>query len=416
MVVEVRGDISGGATAGTHNMAVSTSNFVTAIGVSTNNTVTESIDTASGNSMTVGTAGGVVQASLDSSNPTAKLFAAGTQGATLAVFNFLATTTENVEMERVKFTQVVTATASSSYLDYNLLYLENEAGVVVGSVVPTSTTPVIEFSSGAFVVNKDDVDGQKMYLKANLSNIGSSQNVTVGGHRLGFKITAAGDMTAKGAQTGSGAVEYLGTTAPTGNTNYMYRGVPTVTKLTVGGTLSNGSVDLYKFKVTANTSDIDLYKFVFDMTTTTATVTNVEVLDVTDETEVSLYSSATTAYANGYFEALFDTDSSGTGQGGEARTVALGTPRTYVLRGTVTGAASGASVSTRLGGDASVAEGGTPALLMEKATNVDGETHDDFIWSDRHLSAHATTTNDWTNGFLISGLGSASTTPTVVAL
>jgi len=419
LIVEVRGDIAGGATAGTHNFGVSSSNAVNAIGVNTNNTVIEIIDTASGNLMTVGTAGGVVQVSLDTSDPTAKLFAAGTNGATLAVYNFLATTTENVEVERIKFTQVVTNTASSSYLDYNLLYLENEAGVTLGSVVPTSTTPVIEFTDKSFVVDKDDSDGAKVYLKANLSSIGTTYNVTVGGHRLGHSISAKTDVTAKGAQTGSGANEYLGTSAPNGKTHYMYKGLPTITKLAVGGTLSNGTNDLYKFKVTANTNNIDLYKVTFDFTTTTANVTSVEFLDVTEDTEVSLFTLTPGASPSGVTDiqaSLFDTDSSGVAEGGEARTISVGTPRTYVLRGTVTGAAAGASISTRLGGDAANYVESTNALMATAVTVDAGSPNDDFIWSDRNVSAHATSTNDWTNGYLVSGLNSASSTPSVVAL
>lgn len=414
LVVEIRGDIAGGATAGTHNFQIIAANKVTAIGVSTNNTVSEIIDTATGNAMTVGTSGGTVQVSIDNSNPSAKLFASGTQGATLAAFNFSATTTEDVEIEWIQFTQLVTDTASSSYLDYNLLYLEDENGVTLGSMVPTTTSPVMTFTGNAFVVNKDDSDGQIIYLKANLSNIGTSYNVSVGGHRVGFSIAAASDLKAKGNQTGSDAVEYLGSSAPTGNTHYMYKALPTVTKLAVGGTLANGENDLYKFKVTAGSGDIDLYKFVFDVATTTATVSNVELLDVTETTEVSLYSSATSGFANGYFQVLFDTNSSGTGSGGEARTVSVSTPRTYVLRGTVTGAASGASVSTRLAGDA--ATWVETSTLMAAAGTIDSDVHDDFIWSDRSAASHATTTADWVNGYLVGGLNSASTTASVVAL
>jgi hypothetical protein len=56
------------------------------------------------------------------------------------------------------------------------------------------------------------------------------------------------------------------------------------------------------------------------------------------------------------------------------------------------------------------------AALMTTATLVDADVNDDFIWSDRSASAHATTTADWVNGYLVSGLNSASSTPTVVAL
>ncbi|MBI2989780.1 MAG: hypothetical protein HYY51_01135 [Candidatus Magasanikbacteria bacterium] len=420
VVVRVVGNIAGGAVTGStssHTFAVDNDNSnddVVSVGVKTGNTVTETKDTANGQAITVGAAGGTVQVSLDPSNPTAALMTAGTSGVTLGTFNFYATTTENVELDTLMFTMNVTDTSSSSFKDYALLYAEDEDGVKVGSVVPTSTTPVIDFNDGSFVVKTDDSDGKKLYLKANLASIGPQESVTVGGHRLGLKINAAGDVVAKGNLTGTGSIEYLSTSnVPTGNTHYMYKAAPTVEVLSVGGTLANGANDLFKFKVTANKGDIGLYKFVFDMSTTTATVTNVEVLDVTESTEVQLYNSATTAFVNGYFQALFDTDSSGTGDGGEERTVSVSKPRLYLVRGTVTGVASGASISTRLGGDA--ATWVENANLMSAANTVDSDVHDDFIWSDRSAGAHATTTNDWVNGFLVSGLNSVSTTPTVVA-
>ena len=129
-----------------------------------------------------------------------------------------------------------------------------------------------------------------------------------------------------------------------------------------------------------------------------------------------MYSAEPGSAAGGvsYIGALFDTDSSGTGEGGEARTVSKSTPRTFVLRGTISGAAAGDSVSTRMGGDA--ATWAEVATLMAQATTVDSDLHDDFIWSDRSVASHATTTADWANGYAVSGLNSASSTPTIVAL
>lgn len=423
LVVEVKANIAGGATAGTHTFSVNTANDITAVGQDTNSQVVEVIDTAASNAMTIGTSGGQIQVAIDSSTPVARLFAAGTTGATLASFNFLATTTEDVEVETIQFTMRVTPTASSSFQDYQSLYLEDENGVVLGSVTPTTTLPTMSFGEDKFVVRTNDSDGMIVYLKANLATIGtagSGNPISVGGHRLGFNIGAASDVIAKGNLTGAGANEYLasGSSAPNGNTHLLYKATPTVTKLAVGATLTNGTNDLYKFQVSAGTSDIGLYKFTFDMTTTGVNVTSLELVDVTDSAEVSLYSlansTASVAWSNGFVETLFDTDSSGTGSGGEERTVSKTKPRTYVLRGTVSGASSGDSISTRLGGDATNFAFGT--TLMASSTQVDASVHDDFIWSDKSIGGHATTTNDWTNGYVVSGLNSTSSTPAVLSL
>jgi hypothetical protein len=198
--VSIKANITGGASTGNHIFRTNAANDVTAVGVSTNSTVSEVVDTGpQGAAVTVGAAGGTVQVSIDSSNPDAKQIAAGTQGVTLATFNFFATTTETIEIDTLTLTQRVTATNSSSFQNYDLLYLVDEAGATVGSVVPTSTGPFIDLNSGAFIVNRNDTDGAKLHLKANVSAMGSS-NEAFGGHSLGFNIAAGAHVLAPAAR------------------------------------------------------------------------------------------------------------------------------------------------------------------------------------------------------------------------
>lgn len=426
VIVEVRANIAGGATVGSHTFATNVADDVSANGVDTTSSVSEVIDSAAGQATSVGTSGGQVEISIATDNPTAALLAGGTQGVTLATFDFYATTTEDVEIESIKFTQRVTDTSSSSFQDYSQLYLEDENGNNLGSVTPTSTTPVIEPGDDVFVVDKDSGQPMKVYLKANLASLGPSQSdpISVGGHRVGFNIAAVGDVIAKGALTGVGSTEFFGSSVPNGNTHYVYRALPTVTPLAVGSTLTNGENVLYKFRVTANSGDVGVGKFTFDLTTTTATVTNVELYDVTNTQENRLYSMSMGTVANGYLEVPLNEDVEGDNtQAIKEVTVSNGTPRTFELRGTVTGVATGASVSTRMGGDSALADGsssnGSPAQLANyltaSTTAIDAGLHDDFIWTDRHLGSHSVNTNDWTNGYLVSGLSSGSSTPSVVS-
>lgn len=428
LVVTVKGSITGGAGAGKHVFRVNASNDVSATGVTTGNTVVETIDSsAQPSTVTVGTAGGTVQVSIDPSNIDSKQYAAGTQGVSLAVFNFLATTTENVELDYLYLTQRVTDTNSAAYQDYDLLYLVNEAGTTVASITPTSTKPYFDFADNAFIVPTSDSDGVRLTLKANLANIGPSQNVTVGGHRLGFNISSAGDVVAKGDSTGTGAVEYLSTVdAPNGNTHYMYKGVPTFEKLASSGTLSS-SAELYKFKISANTADIGLYKFTFEVVTSSVTLTQVEVYDVTNpSSEVLLYSNSSqgTFTTGPVFDVLLDDDNPTGLDGGEERIVSKDQPRTFVIRGSFSGVSSGDSVTVRMAGDGALSDGtsgngGTfnlGSVNMASSTSVDAGINDDFIWSDRHASGHSTSTNDWVNGYLVNGLSSVSTSAQVLSL
>lgn len=424
VVITVKGNIAGGAASGTHTVSLNQSSGLTATGLTTGNSVsTITYDAPNGQGVTVGTAGGTVEVSLDPGTQTAKQYAAGTKLANLATFRFFVSSSEDVEVDKLNLTQTYTDTNSTSFKDFDMLYLYSGT-TVVGSAVPTSTSVYFDLIDKGFVAKSTDSNGALLTVKGDLSSIGPSQNVTTGGHLIGFKI-ASGAVSAKGALTGSTSVTYASSFPVSGNTHIMYKSTPTVQ--VCSGTaddasncrapstlLTNGSNDLFRFRVTANTSDVGLYKFTFDISTTTASVTNVELLDVTETTEVSLYSTSQIASV-GFVEALFDTDSTGVGDGGEERTVSSGTSKYFVLRGTVTGATTGASVSTRLGGDSGSLYTGAVGYPMVAATGVDALLHDDFIWSDRSAGSHSTTTRDWTNGYLVAGLSSASSTPAVVA-
>lgn len=425
LVLEFRGNISGGATSGitaTHTFSMDTANDVTATGVSSGSTVSETIGSPTGQAVTVGTAGGQIAVGLSSDNPSASLMAAGTE-MTLASFNFLATSTEDVELDYLYLTQVVTGTNSSSYKDYDEIWFVNEAGVEVSGtrMSPTSTIPKIDFADGtvgSFVIPADDSDGVNLYLKAKLAAIGAGYN-GLAAHQLGYKIAAAAsDVVAKGKQSGAATTEFAGATAPTGLTHYVYKGYPKFEKMAVSNNrLSNGTMDLYKFKVTAVNSDIALWKFNFDISTTVATVSNLYVYDVTDPSN-DLVLNATAGNADTKVWETVGSDWTGSGITGTQVTVSKTQPHIFVLRGNIASAGTGASVSVRVAGDSALikeAAGTTTAPGMNTAVLIDGDIQDDFIWSDKNASGHTVSTVDWTNGYLVSGLSSLSTSAETVS-
>lgn len=438
VVVTIKGNIAGGAAVGNHIFRTNAANDVTATALSSQTEVTEVIDTSpQGQAVKIATAGGTIEVALDASNSDARMFAAGTKGVTLAVFKVTATTTEDVELDYVYFTQRVTDTASAAYQDYDLLYLTDDAGKRLGSIVPTSTKPLIDLDVGAFVVKQVAGSGSRLYLKADLAIISPSANVTVGGHALGFNIAVAGDVTAKGASTGTGSVEYLasGSSAPNANTHYLFKGTPTVEKLSVPGTLSSNA-DMFKLKVTANTNDVGLYKFTFDVVTSTVNLSQLELYEISEGNETLLYSSSSVAWAgNATVPEIYFNDTDPTvvpapsGQGGadgggfihagKERVIAAGASKTYVLRGTFTGVSAGDSVSTRMAGDNAGLAGADLTGFNTLATStqrLDSTVNNDFVWSDRTSASHGTTTADWFNGFLVSGLASVSSSASVLSI
>ncbi|MEK7414578.1 MAG: hypothetical protein AAB263_14790, partial [Planctomycetota bacterium] len=383
-----------------------------------------------------GTSGGTVQVSFDSASPSSRNLIAGTQGVTLEVFRFLATTTEDVRIDSINFAQNVSVTASAAFQDYSLLYLVDSAGTVVGSTggTPTSTNVYIALSN--FVVRTTDTSGPTLTLKGNLSNIGSGQSVTVGGHRLGHNIAATTSVVAKGASSGSTSVVFFGGSSPAStNTHYAYRATLAVVIKTLTTKLAGGK--LFEFDV-KNESSIRaaVYKLSFDIATTTANVTAVtlrtydvavkagKTYNIDDDgtfdlsNQVQVYSSSTASPAYRYERILFDANSDGTSQGGEEVFIPAGGMKRFILSGTITGLGStnATNVTTQLMGDAALPTNASFAnILMASSTGVDSGVHADFIWSDESIGGHATSTNDWVNGFLVTGLLSTSSTPTTIS-
>ncbi|OGH75535.1 MAG: hypothetical protein A3G00_00530 [Candidatus Magasanikbacteria bacterium RIFCSPLOWO2_12_FULL_43_12] len=425
LTLEIHANIAGGATVGSHTISIATADWVTGTGQTTKNQVTEVISSATASAVTVGTAGGQVEVALSSSNPSAKLFAGGTT-VTLAVFNFLATTTEDVEMDFMYLTQLSTLAASTSYKDYDEIWFEDSAGVEISGtrMSPTSTKPYIDFTENALVVKTTDSSGKNLYLKAKVAAIGSSYNGT-SGHYLGYKVNASGDIVAKGDLSGTGSTEYISpSNAPTGNTHYVYKTYPVFAKESVSSNkLTNGTKDLFKFKVTAVNGDIALAGFTFDISTTTATLaaSSLYLYDVTESTEVQINDNGSGPTQSGAYNftgsgAVWNTTSTdwSTNYSSGEITVALGTPRTFILRGNITGSTTGASMSVSMAGDAAFLNNGATLMLAQAGAHKQS-SNNDFIWSDKNASGHSSTTADWTNGYLVSGLSSTTSTVETVA-
>jgi hypothetical protein len=280
----------------------------------------------------------------------------------------------------------------------------------------TPTTMVFDMSLDPFVIT---AGGSKIFtVKVDTANVDRNNN-SKGSSNEGFQLSvnATGDVTARGSQSGTAAT-VSGT--PSFNAFTLYRSVPTV-DITSGVTnklTGNGVYELFKFTVSADPKGpIGVYKFTFGITTTTVSYSSLEVRDSSYTAGPVFTQSSVTETGEGgnvvLVNALFDTDSSGTGAGGEFREVPAGGSRTFTLKATVSGYTSNVSngVVTVLAGDA--AFGSTAAL--EDAVEVDAYDQDDFIWSDfsyttQYNSSTATYTEEWANGFRVKGLDSTTGT------
>jgi hypothetical protein len=200
---------------------------------------------------------------------------------------------------------------------------------------------------------------------------------------------------------------------------------PTIAKDTSGLDISGGI--LMRFKVTADASGpVGIANFGISLSTSTASVTNVTIYGYTD----SAYSAPISGVSsNGDLQATDDctsgctsaptlvigvTNSAGTAT---AIQVPAGQTRYFQVQGSVSGATTGASITTTLLGSSSFPSTSagvtTNPLLKSGSVSTSG-----VVWSPNStttaLSAGTTSGDqDWTNGFGVLGLPSGGLIQTV---
>lgn len=416
--LSLKGNISASATADTtHQFGIDATPGVSASGVSTGSTITATATADSGPTMTI-KGNGAFAVALDSGTHTGKLVYGGQTGVEMTRLRFNATT------EAVSLTTLVLqyTHASSTVNDVSKVYLYDTSNNKLSEAIATSTTQIIfTIASGAFVIPKD---GEKvMIVKADMGDIDANNNlagdvIALDYNGSYYSTTHAYDE-AKGTGQSSGSTIYSDTKYDTAQTEvYLYKGIPKFEKLSLGtNVLTNGTQDMYKFKVTAQGSDIDLLKLTVRVATTSMTTEDVTLVDVTESGEVTLYASSTAA---GVFGDTSDPNADGqillaaspgttlpaSIAAATPRTVSTVVPRTFVFRFTNSAVATGDSMSVQLQGDA--AYNGTGGVL-QTAANIDAWDDDDFVWSDRSgTTTHGVAINEWANGYLISGLPSSN--------
>lgn len=383
-------------------------------GVNSGSTITATGSTNNGQLMTVSSAG-TVTASTDASSPSYVIAAANSTGVTLGVFKLRAAN-ETVNLTRIGLMLTNTASSSASDLVSVSLWANN---VQIGTAIFTGseTNATSTLTSSLTLTRDTDVT---VTVKGDIAAMGTSQPATAG-HLIAVDIdTASTNTQGTGTQSGS-TVNASGSTAVSGVR--IFKSFPTISNdsSTLGST-GIGDGKLMRFKVMANANgDVGISKFTFTVATTTATVTGLNVYAFTD----SSYSSPVSGLRSD--GAMLATDLAGTAWGSSATAlefyaqtaaaasttiqVPAGQTRYFEVRGSVSGATSGASIITALQGDASY-----PSLaastFMGTAAAIDGDTNDDVLWSPNTTGTAAVTDSQWTNGYGVSGLPSGGMTNT----
>lgn len=427
------------------------------VGKDTGVTVTETVTTGNGSTMTVKT-GGSISVALDPSSPSERYGIAGQTDVAGSAFQITS------QFEALKLTKFGFNLASSTASTSDVLKVSFWDGVTkVGEAV---------FSSGNFqatsTFNSDFIvpkDAQKILsTTVDLISKDSIGKASTTGGDSGHLVVINWDGNRTGATEAIG--QSSGSTLNTAtSTDTAAKGIrivktyPTLKREAVStNTLINGDMDLYRFSVAAPASgDIGLYKMTFrvatgSMATTTsfrlfaytdsAFSTNAYATNPVNQNDVdcignsSLKTSATqscilfnqwgglsatgpdwrasTTHVAIYFDPLNGTAAI---PGREAIEVPAGQTRYFKLVGNEANVTTGDSFTVALVGDAAFSpsltvNGGSgihrdslSVADMLQGTNLvrDGSN---FVWSPNTTTTSATTTNDWLNGYLVPGLPS----------
>jgi hypothetical protein len=252
-------------------------------------------------------------------------------------------------------------------------------------------------------------------VKVDLAQVGVAQSGTEGA-LISVDSNATTDPT--GTQ-GTGVSSGL-TQNATGSSAFagvrLFKSYPVIAADTLS---SNGVTDgkLMRFKVTANANGgIGINQFKFTISTTSATVTGVNLFGYSD----TGYSQGISGFVSGQIAASatnvpFSGTSANTVTISPSSVIEVPAGQTYYfeLRGTVTGTGTAYSVNTTLSGDSVYDNGFTPgtyvvggsALMATSTAYFNGLNS--FVWSPNATTSSPATNADWTNGYGVQGLPSS---------
>jgi len=415
---------------------------VIAYGVTTGNEVEETLTTDAGPSLT-SVASGTLTVETEG-NPSSAIVLAGTTGNVFTNVN-LAAKYEDLRVDQlivfVGDGEYEFNAGDGEYRDTTNVSLYDGTTLLKSASIPQTGYYTFEFDAGELTIPKSG--SKTITVKADMSTINPDTDNAPG--------TANADI-----DIGFGGTDGVKTTGASSNTevtddNEDFRSStssamvlkvsqPIVTlptssnSLGAATTLANGSVVLYAYKVTADASggDVLLYRNTF-VVATSGTGMTVDSLRIVDESGNTVsHDISTPDYgSDGTYERwdtfTFDNPDVSNGDIGEAIKIAAGESKTFKLYGTIAGAAAGESFTTFLVGDtASTSNSEVDSGVNSSNTAAFWATPDSdfatdassFIWSDNYQNDsitgtganNATTSAQWYNGHLVSGLGNVVST------
>jgi len=418
---------------------------IIAYGAVTGNAVDESLTEDDGPTLTSVSTGTLTVET--TGNPTSAIVLAGSAGNIFTNVN-LAARYEDLTLNNLI---VFVGNGSYSFDTAETDYYNDIANVSIydgttllkSASIPSTGLYTFEFSADSADTDyvKITKDGSKtLTIKADMATINPYTDSAPGTANADLMIGIGGADGVKTTGTASNS-EVTGTNedyrSSTSSAMVLKVSKPIVTLPTASNslgaatTLANGSVVLYAYKVTADASggDVLLYRNTFVVATSGSgmSVTNLRVVDENGNT-VGV-ASTPTSYSIDNNDEYYDTftfnnpDFDVTGAtNNEAIKITAGSSKTFKLYGTIAGASTGENFTTFLVGDtastsAIVNTANTADFYVAPSSDL-SSVKSNFLWSDNYKNnsltgingENATSTAQWYNGHLVSGLGNVVST------
>lgn len=371
-------------------------------GSGTGGTTGGSVTISSVSLQTITIAGsGTLTVTRDAGTPVNSNVVAGLTNVHVGKFDFAAVSSSfTVEELKIKVPNGAATSVSNVTLKY-----KNSAGVEqtvsTGLAIPTSSTEThatATFTGLTMHVPANDSADLDVYVDVPTTTSGSRSGAAISvliadGLNGGFKATDSGGT----QDTDVGSADINSAASSGYGTKYVKKSVPTLTRLSTGytsNTVASG-VGLYRFTVTADAAgQVEWREISFTISTSGMAATD-QLIDWTvyDVTGTAVAVNSTAANVNGSGVLAICPGTSCTI--GEAEVIGAGSSKTYELRAaTVTGwGNSGDAVTVNFTADTSELH------VNDTAANL--HSGHSMVWSDRSATSHATTTSDWTNGYLV---------------
>ncbi len=407
----------------------SASTYTGAVGLTSAQTITETVTGSNGQRMTAsGT--GTLTVSLDDDSPSSRIVAAGTTGVELARIKFQAAN-EDVDLRVIGLQ--LSSVASNSPEDLigktvTLYDVVNPTVPIATATFGTGDTATSTQISG-IRVTKDNT--RVIIVKGDISPItASGPEITSSGELLvvdydgnstglangtyGVGVASGSNVTPSGSDTASAGVRIM----------KAYPVFTNIPLLTTEKVLSSGSSrTLYKFKVTAvggpSGGSVGFYKWTFDIGSSTLAATtslySLYAYEDADFSQTDSFSNTGLINAGNCFSGRQSTaagprlveiypDKTGCNQSTTTFRISAGATRYFKLTATVadveTGSTNTDSITVQLAGDAAY----STSTLMMKASGIDGDANNDLIWTPNSTTTVNINGFDFTNGFNVRGL------------